>query len=167
MRRWGILLALLTSVVLAGATSAQAAGSWAWPGIGPVTRPFQPPAGPYGPGHRGIDIGVPEGTLIRAPAPGRVSFAGAVAGSLFLTIDHGNGLLSTYSWLSGLLAQKGDVVGTGQPIALTGWGHPGDPSPSLHFGVRLGGTYVDPMLYLGPINLADLIRLAPLPPGFP
>jgi murein DD-endopeptidase MepM/ murein hydrolase activator NlpD len=163
-----VLLILVTVPCLVRATPARAAGgSWPWPVTGPVVRAFDAPASPYGSGHRGIDIAAPFGTVAVAPEAGTVSFAGPVGGYLFLTIDHGGGLASTYSWVSGLLVRKGDVVTAGQDIALSGGGHPGDTIASLHFGVKLNGVYVDPMLYLRAPDLTSFIRLAPLPPGYP
>ena len=106
---------------------------------------------------------MPVATSIVAPADGVVTFAGPVGGRLFLTIDHGSGLESTYSWLtSALLVRKGDVVVRGQPIALTGWGHPDAAMPHLHFGVKLNDVYADPLAYLEPAPIGGLIRLAPL-----
>lgn len=160
MRR--VVIALVTLGLVLSATQAGAAGTWTWPVVGPVVRGFDPPGSPYGSGHRGIDIAVPFATVVRAPAPGVVRFAGAVAGQLYVTIDHGGGLLSTSSYLSSVMVRKGDTVASGQPIALSGWGHPGSAVPQLHFGVRLGGQYVDPLDYLGPPSVVDLIRLAPL-----
>ena len=163
MRRTFVALAVLVSIL---ATSpARASGSWIWPVTGPVIRGFEPPSSPFGSGHRGIDIAAPVGTLVRAPAPGVVSFAGNVGGHLFVTINHGGGLLSTCSFLSGLLVRKGDTVAAGQGIALSGTGHPGDTTPNLHVGVRLNGQYVDPLDYLGSASVVDLIRLAPLLPA--
>src|SRR6266550_4729822 len=100
-------------------------------------------------------------TTAVASADGTVTFAGPVGGYLFLTIDHGGGLSSTYSWLSAKLVRKGDRVLQGQPIAFTGWGHPGAPIPHLHLGVKLDGAYADPLSYLGPVSLAAFVRLAP------
>ncbi len=136
--------------------------AWTWPVVGPVIQPFDPPEDPYGSGHRGIDIAVPVATSIVAPADGVVTFAGPVGGRLFLTIDHGGGVGSTYSWLTSMLVRKGDVVVRGQPIALTGWGHPNAPIPHLHFGVKLNDVYADPLAYLEPAPIGGLIRLAPL-----
>ena len=141
---------------------AVASGSWTWPVSGPVIRGFDPPASPYGSGHRGIDIAAPVGTIAVAPADGRVAFAGPVGGRLFLTIDHGGGLESTFSWVSVLSVRRGDTVSAGQPVARTGGGHTGDVVPNLHFGVKLDDGYVDPLDHLGPIDLTALIRLAPL-----
>ena len=138
------------------------AGTWTWPVTGVVIRGFDPPDSPYGAGHRGIDIAAPIGTPVLAVSSGTVTFAGSVGGHLFVTVNHGGGLASTYSWLSGLKVKKNDVVSTGQVIALSGPGHPDVLTPHLHFGVKLNGNYVDPMLYLGPGSVVDLIRLAPL-----
>jgi murein DD-endopeptidase MepM/ murein hydrolase activator NlpD len=154
------VFALMTAPVARGATTTV---GWTWPVVGPVIRGFDLPDDPYGSGHRGIDIAAQVGTTIAAPADGAVTFAGPVGGHLFLTIDHGGGLSSTYSWLTANLVRKGDHVTRGQAVALTGWGHPGEPVPHLHFGVKLDGAYVDPMEHLGPISLAAFVRLAPVP----
>ncbi len=158
-----MLILALGFTATPAARGAVAAGGWTWPVLGPVIRGFDLPDDPYGSGHRGIDIAAAVGTSIVAPADGTVSFAGPVGGRLFLTIDHGGGLQSTYSWLTANLVKKGAVVTAGQAVALTGWGHPGALVPHLHFGVKLDGAYVDPLLYLGPISLASFVRLAPLP----
>ena len=150
------------ALVGAAATQALAAGTWTWPVTGPVIRGFDPPSSPYGAGHRGIDIATAAGTVAVAPAGGRVSFSGPVGGRLFLTIDHGGGLESTFSWVSALLVRRSDVVVQGQPVARTGGGHTGDLIPNLHLGMKLNDAYVDPLDYLGPIDISTLIRLAPL-----
>jgi len=150
---------------VAPASPASADGAWTWPVGGPVVRGFDPPSSPYGSGHRGIDIAAPVGTVVRAPAAGVVTFAGSVGGRLFVTIDHGGGLLSTCSFLSSLLVREGDAVVRGQAVALSGTGHVGDTSPDVHLGVRLAGQYVDPMDYLEAMSIVDLIRLAPIAPS--
>jgi murein DD-endopeptidase MepM/ murein hydrolase activator NlpD len=161
---WRLVLPLAIALCATTPAGAGAASSgWPWPVVGPVLRGFELPAGPYGAGHRGIDIAVTEGTQVRAPAPGVVSFAGCVGGQLFVTLDHGGGLQSTYSWLSAALVRKGDAVAEGAPIALSGLGHPGSAIAHLHFGVKFGGNYVDPMVYLSPGSVVNLIRLAPIP----
>jgi murein DD-endopeptidase MepM/ murein hydrolase activator NlpD len=136
--------------------------NWRWPVVGPVFNPFDPPDTPFGAGHRGIDIAVPAGTVIVAPEAATVSFAGKVGGELFVTLDHGGGLESTYSWVSSILVHKRDVVARGQPIALSGRGHPGATVPHLHLGVKLDDVYQDPMDYLGPVSVSSFIRLAPM-----
>jgi murein DD-endopeptidase MepM/ murein hydrolase activator NlpD len=159
MRRIAVLLGLIIAMV---PLPAHAAGSWIWPVTGPVIRGYDPPEDPYGSGHRGIDIAASVGTPVRAADAGTVTFAGEVAGQLFVTVNHGGGLASTYSWLSEVRVRKNDAVARGQVIALSGAGHPGSATPHLHFGVKLDGVYVDPMDYLGPLSVVGWIRLAPL-----
>jgi murein DD-endopeptidase MepM/ murein hydrolase activator NlpD len=164
-----------TSIVVTGAllgagiadAAGPAYGTYAWPVEGPVIRGFEPPPDPYGVGHRGIDIGAPFGTDLVAAEDGVVAFAGWVAGSLFISIDHDDGVRSTYSWLSTVDVVEGQTVARGQVIGKTGQGHPDLPTPHLHFGTKVGETYIDPMLMLERGSVAGLIHLAPLapPPG--
>jgi murein DD-endopeptidase MepM/ murein hydrolase activator NlpD len=137
-------------------------GTWAWPVQGPVIRGFDPPDTPFGAGHRGIDIAVAPGTPILAPEAGTVSFAGRVGGEVFVTIVHGGGLSSTYSWISSTTVQQGDVVSRGQPIGTTGTGPPGASLPHLHLGAKLDGEYVDPLMLLAPVGVEGMIRLVPI-----
>lgn len=160
-----VVLPLATAPVIVSPVHARAAGTWVWPVTGPVIRGYDPPEDPYGSGHRGIDIAVASGTPVRAAEAGTVTFAGTVGGQLFVTVNHGGGLASTYSWVSQLLVRKNDLVAQGQTIALSGVGHPGSSVTHLHLGAKLGGDYVDPMAYLAPLPVTGMIRLAPLPPA--
>lgn len=137
-------------------------GRYAWPVRGPVLHGFEAPAGPYGAGHRGIDIGAPFGSPVVASEEGVVAFSGWIAGSLFLSIDHPDGVRTTYSWLSDVSVRKGDKVKKGQAVGRTGHGHPAEQIPHLHFGARAGDVYIDPLLLLEPEGVAGLIHLAPL-----
>ena len=162
--RAALTLALAASWAWAPASVPAAAigpDDWTWPVVGPVINPFDPPDTPFGAGHRGIDIATEIGTVVVAPEAATVSFAGKVGGQLFVTLDHGGGLESTYSWVSSTLVRKRDVVAQGQAIALTGAGHPGSSVPHLHLGVKLNDVYQDPLDYLGEISLSSFIRLAP------
>ena len=137
---------------------------YAWPVQGPVLRPFEAPSGPFGPGHRGVDIGAAFGTPVKASRDGVVAFAGWIAGSLFVSIDHADGVRTTYSWLSQAAVKKGEPVKRGQVIGRTGHGHPELSAPHLHFGARVGDAYIDPMLLLQGRSVAGSIHLAPMPP---
>ena len=89
-----------------------------------------------------------------------------MGGRLFVTIDHGGGLLSTCSFLSGLLVHKGDVVVQGQRIALSGSGHVGRRRRrTCIWACGSPAQYVDPMDYLAAMSIVDLIRLAPIVPS--
>ena len=155
-------LLLLSTVLLLAAPSPARAGEWTWPVEGPVIRGFDPPDTPFGSGHRGIDIAAPIGTPVRAAAGGVVTFAGPVGGRLFVTIDHGGGLESRYSFLEAVVVRRHDTVPRGQVIARSGSGHAGDLVPSLHFAALRDDAYVDPLELLGPIEVWRFIRLAPL-----
>ena len=166
-RTKSMLIAAMAAIVWAVAPAPPAManpayGTYAWPVVGPVLRGFEPPPDPYSAGHRGIDIGAPFGTSFVAAQDGTVAFAGWIGGSLFVSIDHADGVRTTYSWLSGASVAKGDLVARGQVIGRTGQGHPGSVTPHLHFGARVGATYIDPMLLLVPGSVAGLIHLAPI-----
>jgi murein DD-endopeptidase MepM/ murein hydrolase activator NlpD len=111
---------------------------------GPLQRGFAP-TGRYS-GHWGTDWGVPEGTNIRAAGPGKVTYAGTIAGNMTLTIDHGGGLRTSYSYLSAVMVRRGDHVTEATTLGMSGVDH---GSPALHFSVRIGPTYVDPLAILG------------------
>jgi murein DD-endopeptidase MepM/ murein hydrolase activator NlpD len=156
---------LLALTFVATGPARAAVSDWTWPVVGPVVRGFDPPDTPFGSGHRGIDIAAPFDTPVLAAAAGVVTFAGPVGGRLFVTVDHGGGLESTYSFLASVAVRRGAVVARGQVLGTSGWGHADTAVPHLHFGVRLDDVYVDPMAYLGPIEVWRFIRLAPLVSG--
>lgn len=126
-----------------------------------VTRPFQPPPQPWLPGHRGVDLaGVPDEVVLAAGA-GVVAFAGTVAGTGVVSIDHPGGLRTTYEPVSPTV-HKGQSVGVGQPIGTLRAGHPGCPvTACLHWGLRHGSDYLDPLALLGPVR----VRLLPVEGG--
>lgn len=147
---------------VAAASDGPAYGTYGWPIHGPVIRPFDLPEGPYGAGHRGIDIAAPSGTVVRASNDGVVAFAGLVAGARYVSVDHADGVRTTYSWLSTVSVQAGDPVRRGDPVGTSGVGHPGVDPAHLHFGALFAGTYLDPMLLLEQGSVVGLIRLAPI-----
>jgi murein DD-endopeptidase MepM/ murein hydrolase activator NlpD len=72
--------------------------------------------------HYGVDIAMPAGTPIRAPAGGVVALAEPdlyLEGGLVL-IDHGQGLISMYLHMSRLDVATGDAVAQGQVIGAVG-----------------------------------------------
>lgn len=140
-------------------------GSYAWPVRGPVIRGFEPPAGPYGAGHRGIDIAAQPGTQVRASEGGVVAFAGRVAGELHVSIDHPDGVRTSYAFLSSVSVEAGSPVERGAVVGAVGAGHPGSGASHLHFGARFAGHYIDPMLLLERGSLVGLIHLAPIEEG--
>jgi hypothetical protein len=135
---------------------------WLVPPVdGAVGRPFAAPATQWGSGHRGVDFEAPAGTSVRAAASGTVLFAGRVASSQAVTVQHGGGLQTTYSVLSEVLVSRGDSVAQGHWIGRVGGSH-SDTGGGLHFGVKLAGAYVDPQDFLGALDFSEAIHLAPL-----
>ena len=118
----------------------------------PVADPYRPPEDPYGPGNRGTEYDTVPGDVVRAAAAGTVSFAGPVAGSLHVSVDHGGGLVSSYSYLERISVRAGAAVDQGQVIGVAG--------ETLHFGVRLDSSYVDPDSFIGVRRVR--VRLVPL-----
>lgn len=129
---------------------------WVWPAVAfRLEKPFVAPAHDYAPGHRGIDLRVIGGNDVRTPAAGVVAFSGQVAGRGILTIDHGGGLVTTLEPVDSHL-KAGDPVDRADSVgALAAGGHtsPGE----LHFGVRLDGAYINPLLLLGGVPRAVLL----------
>lgn len=112
---------------------------------GPVTRPFDPPALPWAPGHRGVDLAADPGDVVTAVLPGLVRFEGLVALVGWVTIDHGGGLLTTYGPLDQRAVHEGMRVSTGDVL-----GELAEDATHLNWGARLHGAYIDPLLLLEP-----------------
>ena len=117
-----------------------------WPVSGPVTSPF---GWRWGRMHEGIDIAVPTGTPVAAAASGRVIYAGWMGGyGNLVVIDHGGGLATAYGHNSAIAVANGSSVSQGQTISYAGsTGH--STGPHVHFEVRVNGSPVDPLGYLG------------------
>ncbi|MGH3449730.1 MAG: M23 family metallopeptidase [Haloechinothrix sp.] len=113
-----------------------------------VLRTFARPLDPYGPGHRGVDLGAEPGRPVYAAAPGVVVYAGALAGRGVVSIDHDT-LRTTYEPVDPSVS-VGDQVYAGQEIGVVTAGHPDCPvSACLHWGVRRGAEYLDPLQLVG------------------
>lgn len=160
-----LLAAALVFPWILPAVAAEPAAGWAWP-LSPrpaVLRVFDPPERPWLSGHRGVDLrAASDGATVTAPAAGRVSFAGVVVDRPVLTIDHGNGLLSSFEPVATTL-QAGDAVAAGEPVgrlhADMPAGHCGG-TPCLHWGVRRGGDYVNPLAFV--LDLRPSVLLPPV-----
>lgn len=98
-------------------------------------------------GHFGVDYAAPTGTPIWAAASGVVTFRGRKGGAgNCVIIKHDNGYSTTYMHMSkfrkgqsvGKRVRQKDVIGY---VGMTGLA----TGPHLHFSVRKGGRYVDPL----------------------
>ncbi|MBB4152668.1 murein DD-endopeptidase MepM/ murein hydrolase activator NlpD [Sphingomonas jinjuensis] len=128
---------------------------FAWPATGRISTLFgsqriyrNGEAGAY---HSGVDVAVPTGTPILAPADGVVVLAAddpfTLEGKL-LMVDHGMGLGSAFLHLSRIDVRAGDRVRQGQPIALSG-ATGRATGPHLHWGMTWQGARLDPLLAAG------------------
>jgi hypothetical protein len=132
---------------------------------------FRPPAGPYGPGNRGIEYDIGPDTPIHAVDNGRVTFVGTIAGATHVVVEHGEGLKSTYAFVDFASVVRGQLIKRGDQMAIAG--------PGFHLTARLWGEYVDPAFLFGgaeiEVNLIaghsagrdsnsrNTIRVAPVP----
>jgi murein DD-endopeptidase MepM/ murein hydrolase activator NlpD len=116
------------------------------------------PVEPYS-GHWGVDLSAPVGTPVRSIAEGTVTFAGFVAGMRSVTVDHGGGLRSTYSYLSAVAVGPG-TISKGVVLGRSGEDH---GIAALHLSIRAGDRYVDParLLTCGLGPPGDALGLVP------
>jgi len=132
------------------------ADAWEWPlSQLRLVRPYVAPAHEYGSGHRGIDLEPGAAPVVFAPAAGVVAFSGSVAGRSLVTIDHGDGLVTTLEPVASEL-QPGAAVGRGEAVGVIDLGGHAEPG-TVHFGVRLDGEYINPMVLLGGVPRAVLL----------
>lgn len=158
----------LAALQAPGAPTAQAGDDSgvgeATPGGAQVVRPvgggvlvgFDPPATDWGAGHRGIDLAANPGDEVRAALGGLVTFAGLVAGQGWVTVDHGDGLETTYGVLASWSVRPGQRVEAGDVLGVLG-----DGAVHLDWGAKQDGAYIDPLTLFGSwqIHLIDPERL--------
>jgi hypothetical protein len=122
----------------ASATTGSSNGSVSYlpPVDGPVVQSFDLPRERWQAGNRGIDYQPGAGTSVRAAADGEVVFAGQVGGALHVAVLHADGIRTSYSFLRSIAVRRGDRVRQGQAV--------GTSADRLHFGARVGDTYIDP-----------------------
>jgi murein DD-endopeptidase MepM/ murein hydrolase activator NlpD len=122
---------------------------WQPPVPGDVVRPVDLPSRPWLSGHRGVDLAASAGAAVVAPSAGTVTFAGQVAGRPVLVVSHG-ALRSTLEPVDAVLP-PGSVVAAGDQVGVVSSTAPGhcDPATCLHWGVRRGEQYLDPLALLG------------------
>ena len=114
-------------------------------GSASVLTPFRAPTTPYGPGHRGVDLALAIGGAVRAAGAGIVSHAGQVAGRGTVSIEHLDGLRTTYEPIDATV-RTGQHVVAGQVIGTLLAGHASClPASCLHWGALADGEYLDPM----------------------
>ncbi|WP_300345459.1 M23 family metallopeptidase [Nesterenkonia sp.] len=157
-----------SSTVMASPVSGSSAADWVRPVPGEVVEHFEAPPAPWAAGHRGVDLAASPGAQIRAPAGGVVSFSGVVVDRGVLSINHGSGYVSSFEPAETEL-ETGDAVSQGEVVGTLGTyddgshhcaGEHGAAQPCLHWGVRLEGDYINPLLLTGELEPSVLLPLA-------
>jgi len=158
-------LAVLAPLVLVAplvSVAGPAAAPWQPPVVPVVVdRAFIAPTGPYSPGHRGVDLAAEPGRSVRAAGDGVVRVAGPVAGRPVVSIEHPHRILGLIGWRTTYdsvvpSVKVGERVRTGEIIGTLS---PGSHAPGLHWGLRRGDRYADPLLLLRrPVVLKPLER---------
>lgn len=100
-------------------------------------------------GHSGLDLGAAKGTSIRSAKAGTVKTVvyGSTGYGYYLTIDHGNGMVTLYGHCSQILVREGQTVKAGETIAKVG-STGRSTGNHLHFEVRINGSAKNPRNYL-------------------
>ena len=161
-----VILILLVAVWLLAPAEALAepavpVGSVLWaaplPGVD-VTRAFDVLPHRYAAGHRGVDLAGSPGAPVLAAGDGVVAFAGMVAGRSVVSVDHPGGLRTTYEPVDPSVG-AGQAVARGSPLGTLLAGHSGcSAAACLHWGLRRGEDYLDPLALL----VLPRVRLLPL-----
>ena len=143
--------------IAASAATARPAGVWPLLPRPDVVAHFEPPAVRWGAGHRGVDLGGHVGQPVRAALGGTVTFVGRIAGRGVVVVDHGR-TRTTYQPVLAT-ASSGDRVTAGDVIGrLSGAGSHCAPRACLHWGLRRGETYLDPLTL---VDAPRPVRLLP------
>jgi peptidase M23-like protein len=138
-------------------------GGWRWP-LAPVprvVRDYRPPPRPWLRGHRGVDLAARPGQPVFAAGAGRVGYAGRLAGRGVVTVVHG-ALRTSYLPVRPVV-RAGQRVTAGQRLGLVEDVHDHcGRVRCLHWGLRRGLVYLDPLSLLGrgPVRLLPVWRPA-------
>ena len=147
-----VVVASLVSVPVPA--SAQRGELYRPPVAAEVIDPFRPPDQPWLAGNRGLEYDTAWGVAVGAIGSGLVVFAGPVAGHLYVTVLHGDGIRSSYSYLSVLTVAVGDRVVGSQIVGYTS-------DVPFHLGARFAGEYIDPASLFGTEVGAASVFLVP------
>ena len=95
--------------------------------------------------HYAVDIAVPKGTAVKAIADGTVVFSAWTAGTGYVVIiEHTNKYLSVYKHNEIIYREQGDLIKSGEVIALAGTSGEYSTGPHLHFEMWFQGYPVNP-----------------------
>lgn len=99
--------------------------------------------------HFGVDIVAEKNEVVKATQDGIVIFADwSVETGHVLLIQHSNNFISVYKHNASLLKKQGEIVKSGEPIAIIGNSGELSTGPHLHFELWFDGNPVDPKNYI-------------------
>lgn len=138
-----MLIALVFALIVGLSTSATGCHGLLAPHPDAIVRSFAPigPESGYWAGHWGVDVSSSQGAAARAIGSGTVAFAGRVVENTTVTIDHGGGIRTSYSYLQRVAVSRGDHVERGTAVGFAGM-H--DGQEAYHLSLRRWDTYLDP-----------------------
>jgi murein DD-endopeptidase MepM/ murein hydrolase activator NlpD len=146
--RGGVVVAPALMAVPPGRDAVPSRGVWPLDPEPEVVREFDPPRAAYSAGHRGVDLRGRVGQPVRAALAGEVTYAGRLAGRGVVVVSHGP-TRTTYEPVTAAV-RRGDRVGRGEVIGALQWsGSHCLPLACLHWGLRRGETYLDPLELVG------------------
>ncbi|SCY65190.1 lipoprotein NlpD [Thiohalorhabdus denitrificans] len=129
-----------------GSSSTAAPGNWRWPLEGPIIQGFDDDGRDR---NKGIEIGAPAGTEVRAAADGEVVYSGDGLrgyGNLVI-VRHAGGYITAYAYNQANEVAEGDEVAAGDVVARVGSTGSASES-SLHFELRRRTDAIDPLRVL-------------------
>jgi len=99
--------------------------------------------------HFAIDVVVAKDTPVKAAADGTIILAEWTTQTGYVVIiDHGNGLISAYKHNASLTKTQGDLVKSGEVIAISGNTGELTTGPHLHFELWSDGYPIDPSTFI-------------------
>lgn len=133
------------------------AAVWPLRPVPEVVAEFDPPGSAWGRGHRGVDLLGRAGQQVLSALPGRVTYAGPLAGRGVVVVDHG-ATRTTYEPVVASV-RVGRLVAAGEEIGrLESFGSHCRPRACLHWGLLEGSVYLDPLTLVG----STTVRLWPI-----
>lgn len=159
-----IVATLVGALLVVLAPAAGARVRYDWPVDGRPVHAFEESDGPYGRGHRGVDLRVLVGQEVGAMAGGSVSFAGSVAGRRWVTVAHPDGIRTTVGPLASIDVDAGRTVDAGQRLG-TASAVVHERTGLLHVSARRGDVYLDPATLVDPgvptlVGAGDVVVMA-------
>ena len=99
--------------------------------------------------HFAVDIALPKNTPIKSVANGTVIFADWTPSTGYvIIIRHGDGIISAYKHAASLTKEQGDIVRTGEVIAMAGSTGQESTGVHLHFELWKDGFAIDPTNFI-------------------